>query len=96
MTSRGKVHAKMLSIMWQIQLTPSQVQAITMQMQGKQPGQSIVIRTTQLEQPQQQDVESTSTSEFSPQVLLVVVVVAAAAVIAVFGICICTPLCYTG
>jgi len=57
-------------VLQQIQLTPSQIQAITMQMQGKQPGQSIVIRTTQLDQQQQQqqDADTAITSDFSPQV----------------------------
>jgi len=44
-----------------------------MQMQGKQPGQSIVIRTTQLDQQQQQqqqDTDAATTSDFSPQVLV--------------------------
>ena len=43
-----------------------------MQMQGKQPGQSIVIRTAQLDsQQQQQDTDATTTAtstDFSPQV----------------------------
>jgi len=61
---------------WQIQLTQSQIQAITMQMQGKQPGQSIVIRTTQLDQQQQQDDTDTAvTTDFSPQVYMLPVVV---------------------
>lgn len=53
-----------------IQLTQSQIQAISMQMQGKQPGQSIVIRTAQLGDQQQQETDTATTSELaSPQPL---------------------------
>jgi len=54
----------------QIQLTPSQIQAITLQMQGKQPGQSIVIQTTPLDQQSQVDGTSNTpeSSQYSTQV----------------------------
>lgn len=57
----------------QIQLTQSQIQAITLQMQGKQPGQSIVIQTAPLDQQSQVDgtANTPETSQYStPQVRL--------------------------
>jgi nuclear transcription factor Y gamma len=48
-----------------IQLTSSQIQAITQQMQGRQPGQSVVIQTSALEQTTQQTLDTST----SPQLL---------------------------
>ena len=56
-------------VLFQIQLSQSQLQAITMQMQGKQPGQPIVIQTNQANnQDSTNQTQQQQQQQFSTQV----------------------------
>lgn len=61
----------MLLLWLQIQLTQEQIQALTAQMQGKQPGQPIMIQTAQPQLDQQQAEQMTQVDSQSHKSSLV-------------------------